>query len=272
MTPFTPLFPTSASGHRRRTPIHTLVARAVSTLCLLWAPHVSADQVSPERRFAYTHPSLTEPVGELELETWGTWKNRSGTLRTFAFSHEFEIGLTRHTQLGLSIANWSVDARSGKSRFEDASIEVIHNLTSPITDTFGSAVSAEVAMGERSTTLEAKLILEKRFGKWVLGWNGALEAAWEGERFGDLQASTGELTQSIGLGYDICPCLTIGLEALHTLPLDRWHGPSNAELYAGPSVTFRQKHFRVTLGALFQTTNRTEEPSAQLRTIVGIEF
>ncbi len=252
--------------------LQKISAWILSTAMLLCAQSVLANAESPERRFAYTRHSLTQPFGEIELETWGTWKNRSGSLRSLEFSHELEIGLTQHTQLGFSVATWTVDARSGESRFADTSIEVIHNFTSPITNSFGSAVAAEVAVGERSVAAEGKLILEKRFGHWVLGWNGAIEAEWEGDRFGDLQESTGELTQSIGIAYDIAPCLSVGLEALQKMPLERWHAPANAEVYAGPSMTFSRRHFRATVAALFQATDHPSEPSMQLRTVLGIEF
>jgi hypothetical protein len=247
---------------------------AVSAAALLVPTPASAESESdsPERRFGFTHPALTQPVGEIELETRGTWKHRTGELRAFEFSHEFEIGLTRQTQLGLSVASWSLDARTGEKRFSDAALEVIHNFTNPLTSAIGSAVSAEVAIGERSTALETKLILEKRLGAWTLGWNGSLEATWDGERVGDLQESAGELSQSVGIAYDVLPGLSLGVEALHVLPLEKWHAPSQSELYAGPSMTYRQKHFRATLAALFQTTERTEEPALQLRTIFGIEF
>lgn len=232
----------------------------------------SADSASPERRFGYTYPSLTAPVGEVEVETWGTWKNRPGSLRRFDFRHEIEIGLTPKTQLGLSVANWTYAARERGSIYRDTSLEMIHNLTNPLTDLLGSALYAEAAVGDRSAGLEGKLILEKRFGKWVAGWNGSLEAEWAGDRCGDFQEPNGELTQSAGIACDLTQGISIGAELVHTLPLGKWHGPSNPEVYAGPCLTFRHKHFHATITSLFQTTERTAQPALQLRTIIGVEF
>ncbi len=232
----------------------------------------SADSASPERRFGFTYPSLTAPVGEVEMETRGTWKNRPGALRRFDFRHEIEMGLTPKTQLALSVANWTYDARERGSLYRDTSLEIVHNLTNPLTDLLGSALYAEAAVGDRSAGLEGKLILEKRFGKWVAGWNGALEAEWGGDRFGDFQEPAGELTQSAGIAYDLTPGISIGAELVHTLPLGKWHGPANPEVYAGPCLTFRQKYFHATLTALFQTTERTDQPAIQLRSIIGVEF
>jgi len=47
-----------------------------------------------ERRFAFSYPSLTSPLHELELENSVTLKLRPGSQRTFAFKHELEYGLT----------------------------------------------------------------------------------------------------------------------------------------------------------------------------------
>jgi hypothetical protein len=261
--------PNSKHSNKKRMPSFTAPALLAFSLLSL---AVQAETTSSERRFGYTYPSLTQPTGEIEFETWATWKNRRGAMRDFKFSHEFEIGLTRQTQVGLSLANWTIDARTGEKRFSDASVEVIQNFTNPLTDFLGSAIAVEVAAGDRSAGLETKLILEKRFGKWVLGWNASLEAEWEGERLGDLHDSTGELNQSLGIGYDLAPWVTVGVEMLQIVPLEKWHAPANTSLYAGPSATFRHKNFRATIATLFQTTDRTSEPSMQLRTILGLEF
>lgn len=248
-----------------------LTTAGLFAVCLL-ASSARAEKTSPERRFGYTYPSLTEPAGEVEFETWGTWKNRHGSIRDFKFSHEFEIGITRQTQVGLSLANWTVDARTGEQRFVDSSVEVIQNFTNPLTAFLGSAIAVEVALGDRSAGLETRLILEKRLGKWVLGWNATVEAEWEGKRLGDLHDSTGELSQSVGIGYDLAPWVTVGVEMLQILPLEKWHAPANTSLYAGPSATLRHRNFRATIATLFQTTDLTSEPSVQLRTILGVEF
>lgn len=256
-------------GHVKQ--MRSFATTALLSLCL-FGSSAHAENTFSERRFGYTYPSLTQPIGEIEFETWGTWKNRCGSMRDFKFSHEFEIGITQQTQVGLSLANWTIDARTGEKRYLDSSVEIIQNISNPLTDLLGSAIALELAMGDRSSGVETRLILEKRFGKWILGWNASLEAEWEGNRAGDLHDSTGELNQSIGIGYDVAPWVTVGLEMLQIVPLEKWHAPANTSLYAGPSATFRHKNFRATIATLFQTTDRTSEPSVQLRSIIGLEF
>lgn len=239
---------------------------------LLIAAFATHNAKASERRFAYTYPTLTSPVGEVELENWLTWKSRRGALRTLEFRHELEIGLTDKTQIGISAVNWKHDARARSSSYQDTSVELIHNLTHPVTDFFGSALYGEISAGERSAAFEGKLLLEKRIRRWVIGWNGVFESEWEGEKFADLQESSGELGQTFGIAYDLNKGFSVGVEAVHKTTLEKWHAPSSPQVYCGPNVTFRKGHFFTGLAALFQTTHRISEPSLQSRLIVGVEF
>ena len=234
---------------------------------------VSTQQASAsQRRFAYTYSTLTAPVGEVELENWVTWKNRPNKVNKFEFRHELEIGLTDKTQLGLYFANWDHDARSGKNAFSKSAVEIIHNLSNPVSDTIGSAIYGEVWMGERSFGIESKLLLEKRIGRWTVAWNGKIEAEWEGDRFADLQEASGELGQTFGIAYDITKSLSLGAELTHKLPMNKWHAPADAQVYVGPNVTYRKGRFFATVTTLFQTTNKQSAGSIESRAIVGVSF
>jgi len=243
-------------------------AAICACLCLLSAQSARAS----ERAFAYTYQSLTAPVGELELENKLTWKSRPGQIREFAFQHELEFGLSEKTQLALYVANWQYDARERGSAYQSSGLEIIHNFTHPVKDLLGSAIYGEVQMGDGLFSLEGKLILEKKFGPWVVAWNGEVKAEWEGRRIGDFQDSAGELSQTLGVSYEINRSLAVGVEVLQEVPLGAWHGPANPEWYLGPNVTVRKGRFYATLTTLFQSTDRQSAPSVQARTIVGVEF
>jgi len=174
--------------------------------------------------------------------------------------------------MGIYLANWQHDARTHESAYAQSAVEIIHNLSHPINDLVGSAIYAELSMGERHAALEGKLLLEKRVGKWVLGWNGSLESEWSGARFGDFQEATGELGQTMGLAYDLTESLSFGAELVHKLPLGTWRAPADAEVYAGPNITFRKGRFFVAATALFQTTDKSTQAAVQLRSILGVEF
>lgn len=127
-------------------------------------------------------------------------------------------------------------------------------------------------MGEKHATFETKLLLEKRLGKWTVGWNGTFESEWEGEKFADFQESSGVLAQSFGVGYDLTDALCLGFETVHKTKLEKWSAPAKPQLHVGPSLTFRKKDFSATIGTLFQVSDRRDQASFQTRAIIGIEF
>jgi len=225
-----------------------------------------------ERRFAFSYPSLTSPLHELELENSVTLKLRPGSQRRFAFKHELEYGLSEKTQVSLYLANWANDRLEKRSFYENSGVEILHNLTNPVTDFVGSAVLGEVVLGDRMLKLEGKLILEKRVGRWSAVWNGTVESEWEGDRFGAFQESSGELEQTLAVGYDVTKKLSLSLEAVQAFPIPEWQRASKSGVYVGPSMSFRSKGFYTTFATLFQTTNRSDEPSLQARLIFGIDL
>jgi hypothetical protein len=186
--------------------------------------------------------------------------------------HELEIGLTDKTQVGIYVANWNYDGRAHNSAYQHSAVELIHNLTNPAKDFLGSALYGEISVGERSAAFEGKLLLEKRIGRWVVGWNGVFESEWEGDKFADFQESSGELGQTFGVAYDLTKSLSCGIEAVHKTSLEKWHAPSNPQFHYGPNLTFRRGHFFTSVTGLFQATHRTDEPTFQSRLIVGVEF
>ena len=246
----------------------TVALTATALLTPLLAPSAHASN----RAFAYTYQSLTAPIGEIELENKATWKSRPGQIREFAFQHELELGISEKTQLALYIASGEYDARARGGTYQSSGLEIIHNFTHPSKDVLGSAILGEIQMGDRALSLEGKLILDKKFGPWVIAWNGEVAAEWEGRRMGDFREPSGELAQSLGISYEITKNLALGAEVLNEVPLGAWHGPANAEWYAGPNITARKGHFYATLTTLFQTTDRKSAPGVQMRTIVGFEF
>ena len=253
-------------------PPQLLSATLALTATAIFSPLITPAACASNRAFAYTYLSLTAPVGEIELENKATWKSRPGQIREFAFQHELEIGISEKTQLALYIANWEHDARARGNTYQSSGVEIIHNFTHPGKDLLGSALYGEVQIGDGALSLEGKLIVDKKFGPWVIAWNGEVSAEWEGRRVGDFREPSGELAQSMGISYEISKTFAVGAEVLNEVPLGAWHGPANAEWYAGPNITMRKKHYYATLTTLFQTTDRKSAPSIQMRTIVGVEF
>lgn len=234
-----------------------------------------------ERRFTYVYEATTAAKGEVELETWVTWK----TLQVddqrgnrFDFRHEIEYGITDRLQLGIYVADWKVlDKVAGgedgtQAIYEDSAVEVIYNLTNPVTDIIGSAVYGEVKLGDQKFELESKLILQKNFGPIVVAYNATLEAEWEGERFGYFNERKGKFEQSLGASYQLTPNFLFGGEFLHEIEFDEWQDVGDSIVYVGPNASFRFGHFFVTTTAMIQATAFVEEPDFQLRSIFGFHF
>lgn len=241
----------------------------ISLLC------VSASAFAGERHFANVYETLTAPKGGIELENWVTWETRRGggdTSNLWKFRHEIEYGITDRLQLGVYFANWTLtrDAtHQDSSRYESASAELIYRLTDPTTAPLGSALYFEVEGGHDLFAMEGKLLLQKNIGKFVVAWNGVLEAEWEGH---GLHERTGKLEQTFGVSYEISPKFSAGAELLHEVSFDDWSKSGPHILFAGPNVSWRFKRGYVTAATLFQCTDVKDEPQIQTRVIFGINF
>jgi hypothetical protein len=232
-----------------------------------------------ERRFTYVYEVTTAAKGEIELENWVTWKTRrGGGGNEFDFRHEIEFGLTDRLQMGVYVADWKVldkaagGADGAQAIYQDTGVELIYNLTNPVTDFIGSAVYGEVKLGDQKFELEGKLILQKNFGPIVLAYNATLEAEWEGKRFGDFNERKGTFEQTLGASYQFTPNFLLGGEFLHEIDFADWSEAGDSVVYAGPNASFRYDRFYVTATALIQATGISEEPDFQLRTIFGFAF
>ena len=141
------------------------------------------------RRFTYVYEATTSAPGSFEGETWVTWKTSPAEERRFNavdFRHEIEFGITERLQAAIYVADWGYREDPGANEhgfsYQDSAIELIYNLTNPTTDLLGSALYGEVRGGPEELELESKMILQKNLGRFVVAYNGTLEAKWEGDR------------------------------------------------------------------------------------------
>lgn len=222
------------------------------------------------RRFTYVYEATTAAKGEIEVENWVTWKTKRDGGNTFDFRHEIEFGITDRLQAAVYVADWRV--ANGHVNYQDTAVELIYNLTNPVTDIIGSAVYGEVKLGDEKFELEAKAILQKNFGPLVLAYNATFEAEWEGERFGYFNERKGKFEQSLGASWQFTPYFLLGGEVLHEVEFENWSEVSDSLVYVGPNASFRFKQFFLTTTAMIQATALTGEPNFQLRTIFGFHF
>jgi hypothetical protein len=117
---------------------------------------------------------------------------------------------------------------------------------------------------------ESKLIAQKNLGRWILDYNATLEAAWEAQ---GLKQQNGELQQALGASYEISPRLSVGIEFLHEFIFPDWRDKEKIRnVFIGPNISYRQQSWFVTVTALAQATDTSNEADLQLRMIFGIGF
>src|SRR5438067_1841494 len=100
------------------------------------------------RHFTFLYEAPTSATGSYELENYVTSKWLQGRFADADFRHELEIGLTEHVQASVYVANWNYSQDEGRARYESASIELIHNLSSPVIDPIGISLYQEISGGD----------------------------------------------------------------------------------------------------------------------------
>jgi hypothetical protein len=201
-----------------------------------------------------------------------TWSRTTDPDRVdeVAFRHELEIGVTDRFQASIYLADWAYTNSEHNSGtvFSDAALELIYNLTNPVTDPIGISLYQEYRGGDRIFEWESKLIAQKNVGRLILAYNATLEAVWQGA---DLEEHEGEFQQALGASYEISPSLSVGLEFLHEFVFPEWKDTETIRnVFVGPNVSYRRKNWFITVTGLAQATKTTDEPDFQIRTIFGI--
>ncbi len=241
------------------------------TLCAICAVLLPSICLAGARHFTFIYEAPTSPPGSFEIENYATTRFTNGFTEA-VFRNELEIGITEHFQASIYFANWNY-TRRGTDRgfhYDTASIEVIHNLTNPVTDPIGISLYQEISGGRRAIESETKLIAQKNFGPLILAYNLTLEAEWEDE---SLREHNGEIQQAFGASYELSPRVSVGAEMLHEVLLPAWHG-SEAEnnFFIGPNVSYRGNRWFATVTALAQTTHTEGEADYQVRVIFGVSL
>lgn len=242
--------------------------QAVCAICaLLLLPSVC---LAGARHFTFIYEAPTSPAGSIESENWATTRFSDGFTEA-DFRHELEIGITEHFQASIYFANWDYTRRENRgAHYDSSSLELIYNLTNPVTDPIGISLYQEIGGGRRAFESETKLIAQKNFGPLILVYNLTLEAEWEDE---SLREHNGEIQQAFGASYELSPRVSVGAEMLHEVLLPAWHS-SEAEnnFFIGPNVSYRGNRWFATVTALAQTTRTEGEADYQVRLIFGVSL
>jgi hypothetical protein len=241
--------------------------QALCAICALVLPSIC---LAGARHFTFIYEAPTSPAGSIESENWTTTRFSDGFTEA-NFRHEIEIGISEHFQASIYFANWDYTRRENRgAHYDSSSLELIYNLTNPVTDPIGISLYQEISGGRRAFESETKLIAQKNFGPLILAYNLTLEAEWEGE---SLREHNGEIQQAFGASYELSPRVSVGAEMLHEVLLPAWHS-SEAEnnFFIGPNVSYRGNRWFATVTALAQTTHTEGEADYQVRLIFGVSL
>jgi hypothetical protein len=241
--------------------------QALCAICALLLPSIC---LAGARHFTFVYEAPTSPAGSIESENWTTTRFSDGFTEA-NFRHEIEIGITEHFQASIYFANWDYTRRENRgAHYDSSSLELIYNLTNPVTDPIGISLYQEIGGGRRALESETKLIAQKNFGPLILAYNLTLEAEWEDE---NLREHNGEIQQAFGASYELSPRVSVGAEMLHEVLLPAWHS-SEAEnnFFIGPNVSYRGNRWFATVTALAQTTRTEGEADYQVRLIFGVSL
>jgi len=241
--------------------------QALCAICALLLPSIC---LAGARHFTFVYEAPTSPAGSIESENWTTTRFSDGFTEA-NFRHEIEIGITEHFQASIYFANWDYTRRENRgAHYDSSSLELIYNLTNPVTDPIGVSLYQEIGGGRRALESETKIIAQKNFGPLILAYNLTLEADWEDE---SLREHNGEIQQAFGASYELSPRVSVGAEMLHEVLLPAWHS-SEAEnnFFIGPNASYRGNRWFATVTALAQTTHTEGEADYQVRLIFGVSL
>lgn len=255
-----------------RTSSATVVLCALAVLAALAAATTAA---ASERRFASTYESLVLNPGHIEVEQWNTFRGgREELYLRFDERIEIEIGVFENLQMAWYLNATAVTAAAGgalKKEFEFGGVsnEWKWKLLDPVADPVGLALYGEWTAAPSEAELEAKVIVDKRFGDLIVALNLVGEAEWELEEPDEVEQ---ELVVELdaGLAYLITPQLGLGLELRNHNEFVA-EGLEHSAVFAGPTVSYAAEGWWTTLSVMPQVVDLAALGTPSLQDLHGHE-
>ncbi len=226
---------------------------------LLLAVIVTTAVSAQDRIFTYTYQSNVLRAGEFEIEPWMTVRwGRESFFRRLDQRLEFETGLTQNLQtafyLNTTQASYQVDDSTlAGSHSISFSNEWKWKLRDPVADPFGLALYGEIGIGASEIELESKLILDKRFDKWVTAFN--LVGEWEFEKEAEGPEIETEKETAVEVDLAVARKLSnsvyLGLEVRNRNALVKGKLDYSV-LFAGPTLSITRDRFWINATVLPQ--------------------
>ncbi len=228
------------------------------------------------RLFAYTYETATLAAGDVELETWTTFKiGRERFYNRYDQRLELEWGITDRLQaalyLNLSAYAQRLDDGSIQKDFKmpGLSLEFKYRLLDAVADPVGLALYLEVAGKPHEGELEAKVLVDKQIGKLKLAFNAVVENEWKVATDGTESEFAFEF--DLGIAYQITRGFSLGLEVRSAFKVDDDWGVSDGALFAGLTAGFRAKSWWGVLSVMPQIVGLAGTPSGSSRNLTKFE-
>lgn len=224
------------------------------------------------RNFVWAYEAKTIGKGEAETEYYFTaLANKAPTDTDYQmdFHHDLELeyGITDHFDLALyqmfrhqegedfQYRGYKVRARY---RFGEAEEYFLDTLL--YVELIHKPLSNEIEFEEKG-------VFSKNIGSFLISFNTTLEQ--EAQYEAALQEY--QFTQTLALGYQIKPWLTVGTEWMVNTLITSNAGYENTACLAGPTISFAGQKVWWNLGALYQLTQEYDEHARfEVRSLLGI--
>ena len=235
--------------------------------------------------FGRSYTSYTLPANAMEFELWQTGRigKGIGSYSRWQPRMEFEYGVTDRFTASMYL-NFNEVKSSGNSTpskplsLSTTSFEFRYRLTNPSEYFADPALYFELSYGGDKIEYEPKILLTKRFDKFISVMN--INSEIERNIAGDETESAFELT--MGIAYELNKNFAVGLEFRNDRAYkDIYEKEENQASFVGPTISFQSDRFYLVINFLAQvggspaTNNNLELVSHEkyeIRTILGIEL
>ena len=260
---------------------------AASLLAVLGMGFLAGSASADRKYFLQSYTPYLAQAGTLELETWLTARSGKQDPRehtAWAQRLEFEYAVADRLT---AAAYLNFSQPSGEAmHFDSPSLELIYRLTEAGSFPLDSALYLETSESGEELEIEPKILLARRFGRFVSTTNliGELEYRHNDEELlpdGRIlrKAFTGEI--SAGVAYELATPVAIALEAKCRADYPNFGRRSAAVWSLGPSLNLQSGKVQLAVGVLSQISgtpktrgnrNLVDFEKTQVRAILGIDL
>jgi hypothetical protein len=238
------------------------------------------EATADERLFTYSYEPKVLPKGAIEFEQWATMRNghESSLFTRWDIRTEFEAGLTDRltTALYMNWTNkWEPDKGTDVTNFSGVSSEWKYKVWDPTADPIGVLLYGEFSVDRREWEGEAKLVLGRNIGPFVLAANAVFENEWKTKVDpadpSESDTETEQVFETTAGASRRFGDVALGMEARsHTKYED---GESHHAFFVGPVLHASSERWWASATVLVQTTDDLEEHErTETRLILGIHL